>query len=261
MPFFVNKHTLFVMKTVLITGGSEGIGFAFAKDYASKGYRILLNARNMERLSEAKQVLERTFSADVTIYPLDLSEKGSAKKLFEQIQKDGYMVDCLINNAGVGYAGYSQDIDLEKDEALVQLNCASSMTLTKLYLREMTERNAGEIINVCSTGAFVPGPYIASYYASKAFLLSYTEALAKEKEDTNIRIRALCPGPVDTAFYEKSNGHKPKHCASPEEVVRAYKKAGNRQVVIIPGLVSFLASKAPKRLAMMYLKKEKGKYL
>lgn len=246
------------MTTVLITGGSEGIGLELAKLYASDGAQLILAARDPVRLFDARNELQKLYHARVDTISSDLSVPGSAKKLYESLS--GREVDVLINNAGCGYTGYSWQIDAEAEEKMVQLNDASLMTLCKLFLADFTERRSGTIVNVASTGAFQSGPYIAGYYASKAFVLNYTKAIAEEAKEYGVHVCCLCPGPVDTHFYAKSGGRKPKGAMSAEKTAAiAWKGIQNNKKVIIPGFFNRLAMLVPQSIRTAYVRRSKLK--
>ncbi len=238
------------MKTVLITGGSEGIGYALAECFAKDRFRILLAARNIDHLKQASKKLQSTYHVEIAVYSSDLSIAGNAERLYRQVREDGYRIDVLVNNAGVGFLGKSWEIPIEADEKLTILNDISLMTLTKLALKDMLAEGNGEIINIASTGAFQPGPYIASYYASKAFAESYTRAVAEEVKHTGIRVYCYCPGPTDTAFYPKSGGKKPFLTMSARQAAEyVYTHRGNR-CMIIPGFLNQVCRIVPAELRM-----------
>lgn len=163
------------MKNVLITGGSEGIGFAFACHYASVGWHVILAARRLSLLEKAKAELTHKYSCSVDICPVDLSVIGNGEFLYNRV--DGKNLDVLINCAGYGLQNRAHLIPVETDEKMVIVNDIALMTLSKLFIRDHLPRHHGMIINVSSTGAFQPGPNIASYYASKSFVLSYSQAV------------------------------------------------------------------------------------
>lgn len=236
---------------VLITGGSEGIGFAFACYYARQNASIILVAKNKEKLFTAREILLEKHSCKVDCYAVDLSVTGSGKQVYDLV--NGNSVDVLINCAGFGNSGKAELADLEKDEKMVTVNDITPMTLTKLFVRNHT---CGLVINVCSTGAFQPGPYIATYYASKSFLLNYTKAVALEKKNSDLKIVALCPGPVKTSFYEKSGGVMSSFHEMPDEVV-SYCMTHLYQTVIIPGWYNRLALLLPSGLRTKMLLKIK----
>lgn len=247
------------MKTVLITGGSEGIGFELAKCYAGDGWTIILAARNQKKLDAAQKILTAQFHVVAETISIDLSEQGSAQKLYDTVKDMGYEPDELINNAGAGYAGTSWEIPVEADERLVSLNDTALMTLSKLFIKDMIARKNGLIVNVASTGAFQPGPYIASYYASKAFVVRYSQAMNYEASGTGVRVLAYCPGPVDTAFYKKSSGIRPPFYMSAEKAADfLYQHRDTKKDILIPGLIGNLSNLLPARARMHLIVMIKG---
>lgn len=248
------------MSAVLITGGSEGIGLELAKCYAADGAHLILAARDPVRLFDARNELQNQYNIRVDTVQADLSEPGSAKKLYESVRDKN--VDVLVNNAGSGYTGYSWQIDFESEEKMVQLNDASLMTLCKLFAADFIEKGSGTIVNVASTGAFQSGPYIAGYYASKAFVLSYTKALREEMKPYGIHVVCLCPGPVDTHFYAKSGGRKPRMIMSAEKTAAiAYKGIRENKKVIVPGFLNRMALVLPETVRTGFVRRSKLKNL
>ena len=224
---------------VLITGGSSGIGLELAKQFAADDYEIILAASNADRLLKAKKTIEDCYHVPVSTYVFDLEKFGMAEKLYEAVKADGHVIDVLVNNAGIGTIGATEQIPLVKDEALMMLNMVTPVVLTKLFLKDMYERKAGKILNVCSTGAYQPGPYTATYYASKSFLLSYTKAVRFEAKQHGVSVCALCPGTTDTGFFTRADSKTPKGAMSAEKVASyAYKHFMRDKAEIIPG-VSF----------------------
>lgn len=234
---------------VLITGGSEGIGYAFAQYYASRHAEVILAAKREDLLIQAVNNLKKQYDCSVSYIVSDLSLKGSALSLYRHVKN----IDILINNAGFGCQGNSWDIPYEKEEDMIMVNCMAVMDLTKLYLKDMIPERKGRILNVCSTGAFQPGPYIAGYYATKSYVLSYTRAVREEVKQYGISVSALCPGPVNTAFYAKSGGHMSLYHMSPDQVVK-YAIRHEKQAVIIPGTGNKLMRILPVSLRMKCLK-------
>ena len=248
------------MTTVLITGGSEGIGYELARCYARGGANLVLSARSKDKLTHACRKLEKEFKVHADGVCMDLSVPGSAEQLYQKTKK--HEIDVLINNAGFGSAGKAEEIDLQRDEAMIQLNDASMVTLCKLFARDMLAKHAGTIINIGSTGAFQPGPYIAGYYASKAFAVSYSRALACELKHSGIRVLCPCPGPVDTAFYAKSNGIKPKGAVSAADTAAwIYAHRSSNHPVIVQGVINHLAMIVPSGIRMHIVERMKLKYM
>ncbi|NEQ50691.1 MAG: SDR family oxidoreductase [Leptolyngbya sp. SIO3F4] len=185
-----------MVKTALITGASGGIGYELAKVFASNGYDLILVARSTDKLEQLQAELLQKHDIQVSVLTQDLSQSDSPLKLFEQVQQRTLTVDVLVNNAGVGDYGPFTDCNWPKQSALLQLNMVTLTHLTRLFVTPMIERGYGKVLNVASTAAFQPGPFMASYYASKSYVMSFTEALAYELEGTGITATVLCPGPT-----------------------------------------------------------------
>lgn len=225
------------MQYALITGGSGGIGLELAKCFAADGYGLLLAAKNEKRLLEAKELLETTYRVPVTIYVSDLAVQGAAETLYNAVKGDGFSVEVLVNNAGIGTIGATETVPTAMDTALMILNMVTPVVLTKLFIREMYERRSGRILNVCSTGAYQPGPYTSTYYASKSFLLSYTKAVRYEARAYRVSVCALCPGTTDTGFFKRAKSRTPKGAMSAEKVAAyAYKRFAQNKEASVPGL-------------------------
>lgn len=188
------------MKTALITGASSGIGKELARIHAAKGGNLVLVARRTDSLEELKSELESKHEVKVTIFSQDLSEPHAAKKVFDFIQKSGIEIEYLMNNAGFGGHGEFVDRPIEKDLEMIQLNVSALVELTHLVLQDMKARRSGKILNTASTAGFLPGPLQTTYFATKAFVVSFTKGLAYELRNSGITVTALCPGPVKTEF-------------------------------------------------------------
>ena len=189
----------------LITGASSGIGLELAKIHAQKGGDLVLVARSEEKLQQLKRQLEKQHSVLVAVIVEDLSQAGAAGRIFAQTQSMGLVVDILINNAGFGGHGLFHTRGLNSAEAMMQVNMAGLTSLTHVYLQGMVERNRGRILNVSSTASFVPGPLLAVYCATKAYVTSFSQAIAEEVAFYGITVTALCPGPVKTGFIEAAD--------------------------------------------------------
>jgi len=192
-------------KAVLITGASNGIGLCFAELFAKQSHDVILVARSVNKLAEIKEELTSRFKIKVEIVPLDLSIKNAASDLFEVTKKSGFQVTHLINNAGFGDYGLFHQADFTKSEDMMQLNMVCLAQLCRLFSHEMTIAKEGKILNVASVAAFNPGPEMALYFATKAFVLSLSEALHEELEPYGISVTALCPGPTETGFVAAAN--------------------------------------------------------
>jgi uncharacterized protein len=194
------------MKEVaLITGASSGIGKELAFIHAKKGGDLVLVARNKIALDVIAREIENSFQTKVLIIQADLSLVDSGLKLYNEVKNQGIQVDYLINNAGFGDFGMFHERDLKKFQEMIQLNITTLTDLTHLFLNEMVSRNSGRILNVASTAAFLPGPLMAVYFATKAYVLHFTEAVNNEVSHTNVRLTTLCPGATESGFIEAAN--------------------------------------------------------
>ena len=189
-----------MINAALITGASSGIGLELAKIFAREGHNLVLVARSEETLKSLKIKLEEDYDIKVKIIIKDLKYYSAPTEIYDEVQNDKINVNILVNNAGFGVYGEFTDTDLDAELEMIQVNITSLTHLTKLFLKDMVENNNGLILNVASTAAFQPGPLMAVYYATKSYVLSFSEALAEELSDTKIRITTLCPGPTATNF-------------------------------------------------------------
>jgi uncharacterized protein len=187
-------------ETVLVTGASSGIGLELARCFAADGSRLVLVARNTPALEKLTAELRRDNKAEVTVFAADLSRPETPGKIFSELKGRGMVVDVLVNNAGFGAHGLFSELPLPRQLEMIQVNVAALTELTGLFLPGMVERRRGGVLNVASVAGFVPGPGMAVYYATKAFVLSFTEALAGELAGTGVKAMALCPGPTETNF-------------------------------------------------------------
>jgi short-subunit dehydrogenase len=188
------------MATALITGASNGIGLELAKIHASKGDDLVLVARNKQKLDELKSELEAAHKVKVCTIGKDLSLPTAAKDVYDETTRQNFSIDYLINNAGFGDFGMFAETDWNKELQMINLNITALTHFTKLYLQDMVKRRSGKIMNVASTAAFQPGPTMAVYFATKAYVLSFSEAVNNEVSDKGITVTALCPGPTESGF-------------------------------------------------------------
>lgn len=231
------------MDTALITGASAGIGLELAKIFAANKYNLILVARREEKLRELAQELE-SHKGSVEIIPLDLSKLDASKELFEEVQKRDLSVDILVNNAGFGLEGPFHKTEWKKEDEMIRLNILTLTGLTKYFMFPMIEKGKGKILNVASTAAFIPGPYMSVYYASKAYVLSFSKALAYELKDTGVTVSVLCPGPTETEFQDRAgiqNSTLFSGKRMPVSTAREVAQAGfdglmKGKEIIIPGL-------------------------
>lgn len=193
------------MTTALITGASSGIGEEFAKQLAAKETDLILVARSQDKLEALASKLQQQHSINAEVIVQDLTAPAAGKTVFESIQQRGLTVDLLVNNAGFGDYGDFGDRDLSKQLAMIQLNVMVLTELTGLFLPLMKQRGHGAIVNLSSIAGFQPIPYMSVYAATKAFVLSFTEALWAENQDTGVRILAVCPGPTKSDFFERAD--------------------------------------------------------
>ena len=184
--------------TVLITGASGGIGEQLARLFAAHRYDLVLVARSVDKLQSLSAELARAHGIQSRVLPADLADPGAPPRLFEALQDAA--IDVLVNNAGFGARGAYAQIDYQLEARMIQVNVAALAHLTRLFLPGMLARRTGKILNVASTAAYVPGPFMAVYYASKAFVLSFSEALAEEVQGSGVTVTALIPGPTETNF-------------------------------------------------------------
>jgi short-subunit dehydrogenase len=187
-------------ETVLITGASSGIGRELAKCFAEEGCRLILVARTRASLEALAAELRQSYQIEVRVLPADLAQPETPICLFANLEAEGLQVDVLVNNAGFGAQGPFAELPLERQLEMIQVNVTALTHLTHLFLPAMIERRRGGMINVASTAAFQPGPLMAVYYATKAFVLSFSEALAEELRGSGLTVTALCPGPTHTNF-------------------------------------------------------------
>ena len=235
---FVPGGTLTAMNTTLITGASSGIGEAFARALAGRGHNLLLVARSEEKLSQLCSELSGASSLDCQYVGLDLSKPESPAKLFDETKTRGLEIDLLINNAGFGSMGEFATQDLAHELNMIDLNVRSLVEMSYRFLRPMRERKSGAIINVASTAGFQPVPYMATYAATKAFVLSFSEALWEENRPYGIEVMALCPGVTQTGFFDAAHIQKPpaRTVETPEQVVEtALRGLKRRKSSIISG--------------------------
>jgi len=239
------------MNTTLITGASSGIGEVFARKLAARGRNVLLVARSEEKLITLCNELGRSNSIRAQYVAIDLTAPDAAERLFEEAKKRSLDIDLLVNNAGFGSMGDFSKLDLARELNMIDLNIKSLVELTYKFLAPMRERKQGAIINVASTASFQGVPFMATYAATKAFVLSFTEALWEENRPFGIHVMALCPGVTETNFFEAARGKKPPARVSqtPEEVVDvALRGLAQGKSHIISGWTNFLMTQS-QRLA------------
>jgi hypothetical protein len=192
----------------VVTGASTGIGRAFAALFAADGWTPILVARNEERLSAVAEALRGEHGTEAQVVALDLGVPDAAQRLFDEVRARGIEVEALVNNAGFGTFGKFAETSLAEETAEINLNILTLTQLTKLFLQPMLARKSGKICNVASTAAFQPGPMMAVYCATKAYVLSFSEAVSNEVAGTGVSITCFCPGATETSFQERANMHE-----------------------------------------------------
>jgi len=192
-------------QAALVTGASGGIGYELAKLFAHDHYNLILVARSGSKLAQFADELQRQFGVSVKAIPLDLAAPPAPQFLFDQLQREDVAVDILVNNAAYGKFGEFADIPLEETLGQIQLNVTALTHLTKLFLAPMIERRSGKIMNVASTAGFQPGPLMAVYYATKAYVIWFSEALANELKGSGVNVTCFCPGATETGFAKRAD--------------------------------------------------------
>ena len=237
------------MNTTLITGASSGIGAAFARKLARRGRNVLLVARSEDKLIALCNEIGRVSGIRAQYIVTDLTEQDAAARLLEETQKRELLIDMLINNAGFGSMGDFTRLELATELEMIDLNIKSLVDLTYKFLLPMRERRQGTIINVASTAGFQAVPFMATYAATKAFVLSFSEALAEENEKHGIRVLALCPGVTDTNFFAASKIDRPpmRTVQTAEEVVDAALRGLARgKTMVISGWTNWVTVEAER---------------
>ncbi|MFL6720242.1 MAG: SDR family NAD(P)-dependent oxidoreductase [Sphingomonas sp.] len=229
-------------KVALVTGASSGLGVEFARQLARRGHTLVLAARRKDRLDELAREL-----GNARAVAIDLSKNGAAAKLIADIEASGETVDLLVNNAGFGLIGRFAELDAKRQRQMIDLNVGTLTDLCRAVAPAMIERKSGSILNVASTAAFQPGPKMAVYFATKAFVLSLSEALHEELKPHGIKVSCLCPGPTRTEFGDVAgfggNGLFDRLAMKADEVVESGLDALDRnRAVVIPGLVNKLVA-------------------
>jgi len=250
----------------LITGASSGIGLELAMVLARENWDIVLVARNKEKLEELKEkLLKINKNIKVWVKPYDLAKRESIGKLYEELKSEGLEIELLVNNAGIGVFGEFSETSLEKELNMIDLNMTSLTILTKLFLKDMLKKDSGKILNVASTASFQSGPLMGVYYATKAYVLNLSEAIAEEISDSNVSITVLCPGPTRTNFekmahLEESKLFKNFHVAKASDVAEyGYRALMEGKLIAIHGIFNkilyYFGKFMPRKLKRKMVKK------
>lgn len=230
------------MQTTLITGASSGIGESFAQKLAARGENLLLVARSEDKLAALCSELGRASNVNAQYVAMDLSKDGAPAQVFDECERRGLVIEKLINNAGFGSMGDFTTMDLSRELQMIDLNIKALVALTFLFIKPMRKRRSGAIINVASTAGFQPVPFMATYAATKAFVLNFSEALWEENREHGVHIMALCPGVTETNFFEAAHIDKPPMRVSqtPDEVVEtALRALESKRSHVISGWTNF----------------------
>jgi short-subunit dehydrogenase len=257
------------MKTALITGASNGIGLELAKVHASNGDNLVLVARSKSKLDELKAELEKQYKISVHTIGKDLSAPNAALDVYMETTDKHIQIDYLINNAGFGDFGMFYETDWNKEAQMINLNMTALTQFTKLYVKDMVKRKSGKIMNVASMAAFQSGPTMAVYYATKAYVLSFSEAVDNEVRDKGVTITTLCPGPTESGFQaaanlEESKLFKGKKLPTSKEVAEyGYKAMMQGKTIAIHGLMNAIMAYAirfvPRSLVVKLVRKVQEK--
>jgi hypothetical protein len=242
-------------ETVLITGASSGIGLELARRFAADHSDLVLVARNTSALETLAAALRREHGIEVCVLTADLARPESPQRIFDELQGRGVTVDVLVNNAGFGLHGGFADLPLDRQLEIIQVNVAALVALTRLFLPDMVRRRRGGILNVGSVAGFIPGPNMAVYYASKAFVQSFSEALFEELRGAGVSVTNLCPGPTETNFSQVARSFQTRQLqvakmSAAEVAVAGHRAFREHHCVKVPGIKNrfllLLAKFAPR---------------
>lgn len=237
-------------EAVLITGASSGIGLEMARVFAEHGHGLILVARNQEKLQALADEIAHQHQVKVMVVPLDLSQPEAIGELFHRIEETGSSLSVLINNAGLGYVGFAHELDEAQNAEMIQVNVLALTNLCAAAAKHMIQQGSGvkTILNVASTGSFSPGPYTAVYYATKAYVLSFSEALRYELKPYKIQVKTLCPGATLTDFSKRAGKKEAAGAMSSRTVaLAAYRGIKGRSSMIVPGFANKILIRLPKR--------------
>lgn len=225
---------------VLITGGTSGIGLALAKKFVKEGYDVVLTASGKKHLIQAKILLKRINpDSRVELLCQDLSMDGAAEQVYRKTVRNHLVIDILVNNAGIGLVGEATANEREEEAKMIRINIQALTQLCGYFLKDMYQRGHGKVLNVASVGAFMPGPYTAAYYASKAYVASYSRALRYEAAGKGVQVCTLYPGTTRTQFFRRAGSDTPFWAMSPDRAAKvAYKGLMKNKEMIIPGVIN-----------------------
>jgi uncharacterized protein len=248
-------------KTALVTGASSGIGAELARIHAEHGGDLVVAARRRERLEALQTELEAAHGVTVHVLCQDLARAEAPQEIYEQVRSWGLPVDYLVNNAGFGCRGFFHEQDWATNEAMIEVNILALAALTRLFVPDMIARGSGRVLNIGSMAGFLPGPLHAVYYASKAFVISFSEAIANELAGTGVHVTVLCPGPTATEFTERARMQEVRllqRTASARQIAEVgYQAMLKGKTLAVPGLLNKCAIHgllrlSPRRLATRF---------
>ncbi|WP_414754335.1 SDR family NAD(P)-dependent oxidoreductase [Anabaena sp. CCY 9910] len=237
-------------QTALITGAASGIGYELVCIFAENGYNLVLVDRTKEKLEEIATKFQDKFGISVKPIVKDLSKTTSPEEIFQEVEQANIKVDVLVNNAGFGTYGLFNDTNLADELEMLQVNLVCTTHLTKLFLKNMVQQGEGKILNVSSAAAFQPGPLMAVYFATKAYVLSFSEALANELDGTGVTVTVLCPGTTQSAFHQRTGmadsklvkGKRMMDAATVADI--GYRGLMQGKTIVIPGLINKIMAKS-----------------
>jgi hypothetical protein len=252
-------------ETVLITGASSGIGLELAKCFAADQSNLILVARNTAAMETLAAELRRKHRIEVHVITADLAQPESPQKIFDELKGRGTTVDVLVNSAGFGLHGGFAELPLGRQLEIIQVNVAALVALTGIFLPGMMQRQRGGILNVGSVAGFLPGPNMAVYYASKAFVQSFSEALFEELRGTGVSVTNLCPGPTESNFFKIARGHRRRELSAAKMSAAEVAAAGHRafrngRCVIVPGAKNRLLVQLTRMLPRAAIRQAVGRY-
>ena len=260
-------------KTALITGASVGIGYELSKVFAKNGYNLVLVSRNLEKMKIVSNEIIKLHDIQIKLIIIDLCRQSAPQELYDEITRENIKIDVLVNNAGIGVYGKYTESSIEKQMDLLQLNIVTPTMLCRLFGSDMAKRGSGRILNVSSTAAFQAGPLLSTYYASKGYLVLFTEALKNELRENGVTVTVLCPGPTKTEFFKRNDmigtklDRSPYIMSAAEVAEIGFSGLLKGKNIVIPGVVNNLLAfsvklsprRLPTKIAYFLNKKKVGK--
>lgn len=246
-------------KTALITGASSGIGVALARQFAEQGWNLILVARRQANLEELSRELRKEYNCQSHTIAFDLTKDHAARSLYDEVKLQNLNVDCLVNNAGRGHYGSFPELDWQMEEDTIYLNVTVLTSLCKLFSKDMVSKGEGRILNIASIAGFMPGPNMAVYYATKAYVNSLSCALHAELKESGVTVTVSCPGPTESEFFDKAGTGELKAMEyikrmSAEDVAnQAYTATMKGQSMVVHGWLNQLMTEAPRVLPRAWI--------